>query len=127
MLGNKSESALEMELRSALHRKGLRFRKHTRPIESLRCRPDIVFPRQRLAVFVDGCFWHRCPIHGEMPRANREWWQAKFKATVVRDRRNNEFLTRHGWTVLRFWAHEPIEQMVAQVMETLVESTPRTE
>lgn len=122
MLGNKSESALELELRSALHREGLRFRKHIRPIEGLRCRPDVVFSRQRLAVFVDGCFWHRCPVHGEIPRANRRWWQTKFEATVARDRRNNEFLVSHGWTVLRLWAHEPIEQMVAQVMRTLAES-----
>jgi DNA mismatch endonuclease Vsr len=70
MCGNSSDSGLERALRCALHRHGLRFRKHLAPIRGLRCRPDVVFTRARLAVFVDGCFWHRCPLHGSAPKGS---------------------------------------------------------
>jgi DNA mismatch endonuclease, patch repair protein len=111
MLGNRSESEIERTLRSALHRSGLRFRKHAVPLPGLRCRADIVFPRQRIAVFVDGCFWHRCPVHESRPKANAGWWQMKLGSNVARDRRNNEALAAAGWEVLRFWTHEPVEAM----------------
>jgi DNA mismatch endonuclease (patch repair protein) len=81
----------------------------------LRCRADVVFTKQRIAVFVDGCFWHRCPLHGSMPKANSDYWQPKLDANVARDRRNGEALAGAGWTVLRFWAHEPIESMADSV------------
>jgi DNA mismatch endonuclease, patch repair protein len=115
MLGNRSESQIERALRSELHRRGLRFRKHASPVPGLRCRPDVVFTRQRLAVFVDGCFWHRCPEHGSEPKANHEWWQVKLDANVTRDRRNDAALGEAGWTVLRLWTHEPLEGMVDAV------------
>jgi DNA mismatch endonuclease (patch repair protein) len=66
-------------------------------------------------VFVDGCFWHRCLIHGSAPKANAAWWDAKLGATVARDRRNDAALEEAGWRVLRLWTHEPLESMVAQV------------
>jgi DNA mismatch endonuclease (patch repair protein) len=125
MLGNRSESEVERVLRSVLHRRGLRFRKHVRPIRGLRCRPDIVFTRQRIAVFVDGCFWHRCPLHGSAPRANGEWWQRKLDANVARDRRNDEALRDTGWVVLRFWAHETIEDMSAATLAAHAERSRR--
>lgn len=112
MLGNRSESAVERELRSALHRHGLRFRKHVPPLEGLRCRADVVFTRQRVAVFLDGCFWHRCPVHGSAPKANSHYWGPKLDANVARDRRNDQTLRGAGWVVLRFWAHESIDSMV---------------
>ena len=82
MLGNRSESAPERALRSELHRRGSRFRKHASPIKGLRCRPDILFTRRRIAVFVDGCFWHRCPLHGSEPKVNGEWWQLKLGVAI---------------------------------------------
>jgi DNA mismatch endonuclease (patch repair protein) len=117
MLGNRSESAPEVVLRSALHRRGLRFRKHLQPLRGLRCKPDIVFTRQRVAVFVDGCFWHRCPEHGSAPKANGDWWRQKLDANVARDRRNDAALSEAGWRVLRLWTHEPLEVMVARVLD----------
>lgn len=122
MLGNRSESSPEVALRSALHKRGLRFRKHVAPVQGLRCKPDIVFTRRRIAVFVDGCFWHRCPDHGSKPKANGEWWRRKLDANVARDRRNDAALIEAGWTVLRFWTHEPLEAMVAQIIQA-TEST----
>src|SRR4051812_33814146 len=79
MLANRSESSVERALRSALHRRGLRFRKHIAPVKGLRCKPDVVFPGPRLAVFVHGCFWHQCPQHATRPAANREWWANKLQ------------------------------------------------
>jgi DNA mismatch endonuclease (patch repair protein) len=74
-----------------------------------------VFTRKRVAVFVDGCFWHRCPVHGSEPKANGKWWKTKLDANVARDRRNDAALAAAGWRVLRFWAHEPIDAMVARI------------
>ena len=110
---------MERALRSALHRRGLRFRKHLAPIPGLRCRPDVVFTRARLAVFVHGCFWHRCPVHASMPKANGEWWATKLEANVRRDRRNRDALEADGWRVLELWEHEPIEEMVVSVCRGL--------
>jgi len=103
-------TSIELALRSALHRSGLRFWKHRRPVPGLRCEADILFPRIRLAVFVDGCFWHGCPEHATRPVRNGEWWAAKLDGTISRDRRNDESLAAAGWIVLRVWEHEPITQ-----------------
>jgi DNA mismatch endonuclease (patch repair protein) len=89
-----------------MHRRGLRFRKHVAPLSGLRCRADAVFPAARVAVFVDGCFWHSCPWHGTLPRANREWWRPKLARTAARDHRNDETLAAAGWAVVRVWEHE---------------------
>lgn len=116
MIANSSrESAVECELRSVLFRRGLRFRKHHRVLPKVRCRPDIVFPRSRIVVFVDGCFWHRCPKHGTDPDQNGAWWRAKLDANVARDRRNDKSLAAAGWTVLRFWEHEDVSSMATRI------------
>lgn len=115
MRANRSESDVERRLRSALHREGLRFRKNTTAVPGLRARPDIVFSRARIAVFVDGCFWHRCPVHATAPRANARWWDAKLDENVRRDRRSDRALREAGWTVLRVWEHEQLSNMVALV------------
>jgi DNA mismatch endonuclease (patch repair protein) len=111
MQANRSADTLpELRLRRALHARSLRFRKGLRlvlPEASLR--PDIVFTRARVAVFVDGCFWHRCPEHGEEPKANREFWAAKFERNVQRDRRTDAALLAAGWVVVRVWEHEEVE------------------
>jgi DNA mismatch endonuclease (patch repair protein) len=107
MLANRGvDTGPEVALRRELHRRGRRFRKHMRPLSDVRCTPDIVFTRARLAVFVDGCFWHCCPEHGSMPRSNGEWWANKLQTNVTRDRRNDAALIVAGWTVIRIWEHE---------------------
>jgi DNA mismatch endonuclease (patch repair protein) len=74
--------------------------------ERFQLRPDFVFPVRRLAVFVDGCFWHGCPRHGTRPRGNAAFWRAKFRRNRARDRRDTRRLRRAGWRVLRLWEHE---------------------
>lgn len=97
----------ETRLRSLLHRRGLRFRKD-HPVRAVdaRTRADVVFSRARVAVFVDGCFWHGCPAHGRVPKSNREYWEAKLERNVERDRHNDRALRADGWEVIRAWEHE---------------------
>lgn len=96
----------ERELRSELHRRGLRFRVHRRVEPPLRATVDIAFGPAAVAVFVDGCFWHRCPEHATRPKANGTWWEEKLAANVERDRRTDEALRERGWAVIRVWEHE---------------------
>jgi DNA mismatch endonuclease, patch repair protein len=107
-------------LRSALFRQGLRFRKHGQPIPGLRCHADVVFPTERVAVFVDGCFWHNCPAHGRRPRANAEYWQKNIERNRQRDRRNNERLEAAGWLVIRAWEHESSLEVAGRVVRAVV-------
>ncbi len=103
-----TDSKPERELRSALHRRGLRFRKDVRP-PGAPCRVDVLFPTAKVAVFVDGCFWHRCHEHGGSPRSHSDYWQAKLDRNVARDRANDLALADAGWHVVRVWEHEPPE------------------
>lgn len=120
MQGNRSRDTLpELKLRSALHRAGLRYFVNHRPIKNLRCRADVVFPRRRLAIFIDGCFWHSCPQHGNAPSVNTEYWGPKLQGVIERDLRNTRTLTNAGWTVLRVWEHDAVDVSVARVMEAL--------
>lgn len=96
----------ERALRSLLHRRGLRFRLHQRPLPGVRRQADIVFRGARVAVFVDGCFWHSCPDHATSPRANGAWWRDKLAANVSRDRDTDQRLRDAGWVVVRVWEHE---------------------
>lgn len=106
MRGNRSANTRpEVAVRAAVHRLGLRFRKNARPGPGLP-RADLLFTRVRLAVFVDGCFWHRCPEHGVSPRTNSNYWKPKLDGNVARDRRNDQALEEAGWNVLRVWEHE---------------------
>ncbi|MGP8159861.1 MAG: very short patch repair endonuclease [Candidatus Dormibacteria bacterium] len=116
MQGNRSSNTSpEVRLRSALHRSGLRFFKHRRPDPQVSCRVDIVFPRARLAVFLDGCFWHACPDHGTRPAVHAEWWDSKLARNRDRDRRNDAELIGAGWRVLRVWEHEEIDSAVSRI------------
>jgi DNA mismatch endonuclease Vsr len=116
MQGNRSlDTKPEQALRSLLHRRGFRFRKHSRSIPSLACKPDVVFPRERVAVFVDGCFWHGCPAHGRIPRQNGDWWALKLARNRERDERNTVLLEEAGWLVIRAWSHEPPEEVATKV------------
>jgi DNA mismatch endonuclease (patch repair protein) len=96
----------ELALRSELHRRGLRFRVDYPPVAGLRCRADIVFTRAKLAIFVDGCFWHLCPEHSTVPKSNRQWWRTKLEGNVARDRRNDAALQARDWAVIRVWEHD---------------------
>lgn len=103
----RTDTGPERLLRSELHARGLRYRKD-RPLDvaGRRVRPDLVFGPAKVAVFVDGCFWHRCPRHATHPSANAEYWQAKFDRNVARDRADDAALDAAGWTVVRVWEHE---------------------
>ena len=93
----------EWRLRALLISAGLRgWRMHVRGLQGS---PDFYFPHEHVAVFVDGCFWHRCPVHFKLPKANSAWWDEKIQATVDRDCRQRQTLESRGWRVLRFWEH----------------------
>jgi DNA mismatch endonuclease (patch repair protein) len=103
---SRRDTPAEVALRSALHRRGLRFRLHRKIAGVPRVRPDIVFVSAKVAVFVDGCFWHGCPEHGTLPKSNRDWWTTKLQANAERDQRHSAALRKVGWTVVRVWEHE---------------------
>lgn len=121
MQGNRrADTQPEVALRRALHARGFRFRKD-RLIDAggRRVRADVVFSRKRVAIFVDGCFWHGCPDHCRMPGTNVDYWQAKIERNKTRDRRTDEALTADGWRVLRFWEHVPVEEAARAVTKAL--------
>jgi DNA mismatch endonuclease (patch repair protein) len=116
----KTGSKPEVQLRSALHRKGLRFRKNLLiRLSTLRVRPDIAFPGRKVAVFVDGCFWHRCPEHGVAPRSNPGYWGPKLARNVARDRQVDAELGREGWIVVRTWEHADVERTAKTIRAML--------
>jgi DNA mismatch endonuclease, patch repair protein len=108
----------EVALRSVLHGLGFRFRVDMQLPETRR-RADIVFTRQRIAVFVDGCFWHGCPEHGTWPKTNATWWRQKIETNRRRDRDTDHRLSAAGWTVLRFWAHTDAAEAASIVARVL--------
>jgi len=109
----------EIRLRRVLHGRGLRFRVNFAPEASVRRTPDIVFTRARVVIFVDGCFWHRCPEHRTIPRTNDEWWAAKLARNAQRDRETDASFTGLGWKVVRVWEHVDPEE-AADTVESLV-------
>jgi DNA mismatch endonuclease (patch repair protein) len=109
----------EMALRKILFRKGYRYRVNRAPLPGLKCRADLVFPSKKVAVFVDGCFWHVCPEHGTWPKNNAAWWKEKLEANQRRDKKVNAMLTDHGWLPFRIWEHENPETAAAKVGEIL--------
>jgi DNA mismatch endonuclease (patch repair protein) len=121
MQGNRrSDTQPEVALRRLLHAQGFRYRKdHSLRANGVRVRADVVFTRQRLAVFVDGCFWHGCPDHCRMPGSNVAYWQAKIGRNRARDRRIDDALRGDGWRVLRFWEHVPVEEAAQAVTQAL--------
>jgi DNA mismatch endonuclease (patch repair protein) len=110
------DTAPEKSLRSALFRKGLRFRVDTKPIQGFNRKADIVFRTAKVAVFVDGCFWHGCPMHGTQAKANAEFWRNKIKQNQLRDLDTNENLKRAGWKVVRVWEHENPEKAAEKIL-----------
>jgi len=119
----RTDTKPEIRIRSALHRRGHRFRKdHLLRIGTVRVRPDVVFTRWKVAVFVDGCFWHGCPEHQHLPRSNRDYWVPKLAANVERDRRVDAALASAGWVVVRIWEHTVLDDAVAAVEVALREA-----
>lgn len=109
----RDDTTAEVALRSALFRKGLRFRKNHRPVGALRIAADIVFSRERVCVFVDGCFWHGCPKHFTPPKSNTLWWIEKITDNQVRDRKQTTQLEACGWRVIRVWEHQLVGSEVS--------------
>lgn len=118
----RANTAPERALRKALTGRGLRYRLHRRDLPGT---PDIAFIGARVAVFVDGCFWHACPAHGVMPKANREWWQEKLRKTRARDALKDQALMDAGWAPVHVWEHEDPDA-VAEQLSALVESRVRS-
>lgn len=111
----------EIQLRKALWSMGLRYFVRT----SLPGRPDIVFSRKKVAIFVDGCFWHKCPIHYQAPTTNADFWERKIEKNVERDQLTNIKLADTGWTVIRIWEHEirqDLDATVGRILSSLTKS-----
>ena len=126
----RKDTKPELALRSALHGRGFRYRKDYRLdlAGGTRVRPDIVFTARKVAVFVDGCFWHGCPQHGSRPAVNVWYWEPKLRRNTERDRTADAALAAAGWAVVRVWEHEPLEAAVASVVTALsqAQARPRT-
>ncbi|MDX3756356.1 very short patch repair endonuclease [Streptomyces mirabilis] len=113
------DTAPEIAVRRLLHRSGLRYRVNV-PVPGMPRRTiDIVFGRAKVAIFLDGCFWHGCPVHATRPKANAEWWRAKLDKNIARDRETTDHLRAAGWTVMRFWEHESAEDVARLIAAAL--------
>lgn len=120
MQGNRRrDTKPELRVRRILHRRGLRYRVDAPPLNGLRRRADVLFTRAKVAVFIDGCYWHGCPEHGTTSKTNPEYWTEKIRANIARDRDTNDRLREAGWTVLRFWEHEDPEAVAESVDRTV--------
>jgi DNA mismatch endonuclease (patch repair protein) len=109
------DTEIEVALRRELHRLGLRYRVHRRPLRAVRREADVVFGPAKVAVFVDGCFWHGCPEHGTWPKRNGEFWRAKIETNRARDANTDQVLAEAGWLALRIWEHEEPVAAAARV------------
>lgn len=120
MQANKSRgTSCEMSVRRLLHAQGLRYRVHRRPIPTLRRTADIVFGPARVAVFIDGCYWHGCPEHFAMPGRNRDYWEPKIQRNRERDRETTLLLEEAGWVVVRYWEHVPAGEVASAISEVV--------
>jgi DNA mismatch endonuclease, patch repair protein len=126
MRANRSrDTSPERTLRSALHVLGFRYRVASRPLPDLRRTADLVFRSARVAVFVDGCYWHGCPEHYTEPTTNAEYWRSKIGRNKARDVDTDRRLRMAGWTPLRIWEHEPLDHAVGQVVVALRGARPQ--
>jgi len=115
----RTHSQPELCLQKMLRQRGLRFAPDCAPIASLNRKADMVFRRLKVAVFVDGCFWHGCPDHVTWPRNNSAWWRRKIQRNVERDRDTNRRLRAAGWTVIRIWEHQVSERSAERIRRRL--------
>lgn len=115
------DTSPELKLRKALWSAGLRYRKHYGPHHI-----DIAFPGKKVAVFVDGCFWHGCPIHGTIPESNKDYWVPKLERNKKRDLERTAALEAEGWTVIRAWEHElkDIDAVVKRIRDAVLSRGP---
>ena len=118
------DTAPEMAVRRIVHGQGLRYRVDTRPLASLNRRADLVFIRAKVAVFIDGCFWHGCPDHHTIAKANQTYWADKVRTNRLRDLDTSERLRAAGWLVLRYWEHEPPSDVASSIIRAV--RAPRT-
>lgn len=125
MKANKrKDTKPEIAIRSRLQRMGLRFRKDLLiKIHGRNLRPDIVFTKSRLVIFIDGCFWHFCPEHGHIPKSNIHYWEPKLNKNKERDITDTKLLTDNGWLVLRIWEHIPIQEAIDIITNKIYDST----
>ncbi|MFV2195674.1 very short patch repair endonuclease [Nocardiopsis sp. LOL_012] len=120
MLGNRSrDTKPEVALRRLVHAAGLRYRVSAKPLPKMRRTADLLFGPTRVAVFVDGCFWHGCPDHFVPPKTNPDYWREKIGGNMQRDRDTDERLTEAGWLVLRYWEHQDPAECAELVVETV--------
>jgi DNA mismatch endonuclease (patch repair protein) len=120
MQGNKGrDTRPELAVRRLVHAQGLRYRVSIRPLAGFPRTADLVFTRARVAVFVDGCFWHGCPEHYRASRTNTEFWALKISRNQARDKETNETLLAAGWVVLRFWSHESPARIARSVEQAV--------
>lgn len=110
----------ELALRRAVWSRGLRYRVDVEPVPGRR-RADLVFTKAKVAIYVDGCFWHSCPTHATIPKANRDWWVAKLEANARRDRDTDRGLAAAGWMGIRVWEHEPMDQAAGRIAEIVAQ------
>ncbi len=115
---------IEVDLRRALFAAGLRYRVHRRPVEGVRREADIVFTSAKVAVFVDGCFWHGCPEHATWPKNNAEFWRTKIETNRRRDLDTDRKLADAGWLAVRVWEHETVAAAAARVYEVVLSRRP---
>ncbi len=120
----QKNTSAEVALRRALHRRGLRYRLHVLVISKPRRIADVAFVNLRIAIFVDGCFWHGCPIHATWPKTNSEFWERKILANKKRDRDTDDRLQADGWEVVRVWAHESAD-LAADRIRSIVDRRRR--
>lgn len=113
------DTAAELAVRRLLHAGGLRYRVEYPVPGMARRRIDVAFTRAKVAVLIDGCFWHGCPEHATHPKSNAEWWRRKLDRNMARDRETTEHLAAEGWLVLRFWEHEAPEEVAVRVGATV--------
>lgn len=116
-----ADTSPELLLRRALHASGVRYRKEIRPVPGIRCKADVVFTGQKVCVFVDGCFWHGCPLHFRVPKANTSWWKEKIADNVERDLRQTKALEERGWTIVRLWEHEVYSDQLPTVVDRIAD------
>ena len=120
---SKGNKDTELKLASILRAHGIKGWRRHRPVPG---KPDFIFPRQRLAVFVDGCFWHGCSKHGRKPHSNQHYWLAKMRRNKSRDRKVNHLLRNRGWNVLRLWEHELVPATnAAERIKSSLQMSPR--
>ena len=120
MQGNKKrDTRPELVIRRAVHAMGFRYRVAARPVTTARWTADMVFPGPRVAVFIDGCFWHGCPNHFKAPRTNTDYWRPKIERNKARDEQVNSVLAAEGWTVVRIWEHEAPSAAVAEIVDAV--------